>query len=104
MIMAKINAEYDTKTKKLAVTKDGEALANVHYVEFGRSYDQPDDTSDEDTKHICRIGMKEKSDDGYVTHHHIMANKQGELETVKEPNNSLADFIKKNLLDPRRGK
>jgi hypothetical protein len=102
--MAKINAEYDTKSKKLSVTKDGEALANVHYVEFGRSYDQPTDTSDEDAKHICRIGMREDSGDGYVTHHQMMANQQGDLEKSSETNNSLANFIKTGILEPRRRK
>jgi hypothetical protein len=91
--MAKISAEYDTKTKKLSVSKDGEAMDNVHHVEFGRSYDQPDDVSEEDVKHICHIAMREKGTDGYSTHTHIMANEQGDLVKEDTVNKGLSKFI-----------
>lgn len=94
LMMAKINAEYDTKTKKLSVNKDGEAMANVHHVEFGRSYDQADDVSDDDAKHVCHIAMREKGDDGYATHTHIIANEQGDLVKEDTPvNKELSNFI-----------
>jgi hypothetical protein len=92
--MAKISAEYDTKSKKLSVSKDGEAMANVHHVEFGRSYEQPEDTKEEDIKHICHIAMREKGDDGYSTHTHIVANEQGDLVKEETPvNKGLSGFI-----------
>jgi hypothetical protein len=100
--MAKISAEYDTKTKKLSVSKDGETMANVHHVEFGRSFDQPDNTSDDDAKHMCHIAMREKGDDGYATHTHIVANEHGDL--VKEENSANAELAKfiGGYLDNRR--
>lgn len=90
--MAKISAEYDTNTKQLSVSKDGQAMSNVMRVEFGRTYES-EDKSDADAEHGCHIHMLDKGDDGYHTHTHMTANEQGDLVSEKKVSNKLSKYI-----------
>jgi len=38
--MSKINIEFDTVTKEMIVTKDGDSLSDVCYVSIHRSYEE----------------------------------------------------------------
>jgi hypothetical protein len=98
--MAEIIAKYDTNTKKLSVTKDGQAVSNVMHVQMGRTYDTQDKT-DEEAKHECSLHMMDKTDDGYMTHTHITANEQGDLVKEDRVNTGLSKAIS-SLLGSRR--
>jgi hypothetical protein len=74
--MAEIHAKYDTKTKNLAVSCDGKAMADVHSLRIGRAYADggySDDKYDLDmatltkdpehkTTHITHLSASEKPD------------------------------------------
>ena len=98
--MATISSEYDTKTKKLTVTKDGKKMPYVHSLSFDKMYDTYDKTEGE-AKHQMMMSQRnsDNKDEGYMTHTHTNASEDGELVTTEEApaNQGLANFINKFL-------
>lgn len=62
--MSKISLEFDTETKKLTVSVNGEELSGVESCYIYRTCDYCCSPSeDEDEKHYVEIGVKEDSGD-----------------------------------------
>jgi hypothetical protein len=95
--MAEFISKYDTKSKKLTLTKDGEAMNDVMHVEFGLAYDSE---NNKETKHVCHIMQRTKNDDeDYATHVHTVANEEGDLEVKGD--NTLSNFVGRILAQHR---
>lgn len=74
--MSKINLIFDTKTKKLSVTKDGQTLDNVIAARFYNYY--------EDEKFWAEITMQKIDED--MTNTHMINADESEPENDKKKN------------------
>ncbi len=75
--MAKVNFEFDTVDKTMAVTMDGQKMDNAVSVFAGKSYDGKN--------FWCEIGMMDSNEDeGYNVMHRLCASEKGEFEDVKD--------------------
>jgi hypothetical protein len=77
--MAAIVATFDTKTKKLVVTQDGKAVADVMYVSLGRRYDYDEGEVSEDQFSICISTGYEDEESDIRTYTSLCANEQGDV-------------------------
>lgn len=95
--MSKINVTFDTKSKALEVTVDGEAMANVYGIEF---YNY----SEDDSFACCISQRAEDADNKMVKYTRLVAKESKEgLAAVKAGlslSSKWADFI--SLTDPKK--
>ena len=76
--MAKINIEFDTKSKELSLTLDGKAVENVQSVSLSKMMDYYSDSSSDKNEFSFSVLTQDKNEaDGYKTYTHILA-KQSE--------------------------
>ncbi len=86
--MAEIIAKFDTKTKKLEISKDGELLENVARCSFGMNYEG---------EYMCAVDMMHKDKE-----HSTMESKTLYASKTPENDKLVADMIK--FLSKRNGK
>lgn len=76
--MAKIVVEFDTATKMMSVTKDGQTLDNVHDVSGFKMWSEKED---DEPKFSMRVTRVEKEED-MVTYTTISANEKFKREVT----------------------
>lgn len=95
--MAKVNVEFDTKSKELTVSMDGTAIPNVMGVSVNKSYYSEGEDKEE---YGCSIlTLDKKKDDGYQTYTQIVASESADGKALKEEGANVfatcADFVVK---------
>ena len=77
--MAKVNVEFDTKTKELSVSLDGKSVPNVNGISLSKSY-----YSDEEEFSMCLMTLdRTKSEsDGYSSMTQICAKQAKEAKEM----------------------
>ncbi len=84
--MAEIIAKYDTKTKALEITKDGQALANVTECMFCSSSEG----------FMCQVMMGSKDKDNDTVERHALYASEDKMKEVSEQAHKyLAEQFKK---------
>ena len=82
--MAKVMCEYDTVTKELKASKDGEELGNVKEASFYWMGNGKDGKP----MHDMRIGMRETDKDHDMTSSHYLTAKNQVVEYLAKMNSS----------------
>ena len=101
--MAEITMTHNTKTKEFTVTKDGKKIPNVHYISVSKGAYDENDKYDENRYSLEIHTMdKSSSDEGYCTHQHIVANENGDIETLEDTADSKFVNFLTDILGSRR--
>ena len=93
--MATVDISFDTKTKALVVSIDGEAVPDVQHVHIGRSWDWD---GDDDDACIC-INTSTKDEENDIRHYHNMSASKKYAERGEVPSKRFEGFVEK----PRKG-
>ena len=71
--MAKVNVEFDTKTKELSVTFDGKAVANVYGISLSKSYYSDSDNENPYSLNLMTLDATQQKEEGYQSMQQIVA-------------------------------
>lgn len=94
--MAKINVEFDTKTKEMSVTMDGQAISNVEYVSLSRAYDYNSGKSKDDEYGVNIVTSEKDESEDFRTMKQIVASKLSSEEGW-EPYKGSDEFVTRNV-------
>lgn len=80
--MAKVNIDFDTKTKEISVTFDGKAVDNVYAVSLSKSYYADDDVETENpfSLNLMTMDSTKQEDEGYRQMQQICASESVEAK------------------------